>query len=335
MQSVDKVIASLQKSHGEKAIRRGSELPEWKVFPTGIPGLDYQLNGGLLMGRSTIIAGVENSGKTSLACQIGGRFQKLDVPVYFIDVEKMFDAERAKVFGLDPEKAVVIRGELTAENVFDIGRDLIKSINEQKDNRACIIVDSLGSMIVENLIENSASKQFGGSARVINQAVQVWQLLLDYNQCLININQFRDTMSAMGEDKQMPGGLAQRYVGSTILWLTAGQTLKDGTDPIGHEVKWTIKKSKTSQSKERGVVNFMFETGFDNAKSLIETALEMEIIDETGKGYFTYNDERIRGRDALIALVKQNKEFMTKLETDVYSKMIKPIWNGEMIDREA
>lgn len=327
--SINNIIKEIQKTHGENIIKKASELPQIKVMPCGIPLVDYQFGGGLsVLGRTSMIAGIENSGKSSLAMYQAKEFQKRGFPVFWIDLDKKFDQERARTFGLDVENLNVIRGELTAEMTYEIGRDLIRALNAQDDKRGFIVLDSIAEMISEALFDKTASTQFGGSARMINQAVQVFQQLINENQSVLLINEFRKKIGDMGEDNMLPGGMAQQYVATNILWLRNGITFKDGTLPIGQEVKWTIKKSKMSAPKVGGTVNFSYKEGYDVYTSLFDTAIEMGIIEKAGSWLTVPNStERIQGKDKLVARLKEDKEYLDSLWNLVYSKMNKPIWD--------
>ena len=336
MRDINKVLAEMRKQHGDAIIRTGNEIPALTVFPTKIPMIDYRMGGGLLMGRTTIVAGVENSGKTSFAYKCAANFQEVEIPVFYVDTEKQYDPERAKLFGVDNDNIYVIQGELTAENVYETVRDLLKSINSQKDTRAFIVVDSIANMVSEALFDKVASTQFGGSARMINQSLQIWQILLQSNQAILAINQFRDNIGSMGEKEMMPGGMGQKYTAATIIWLRAGLTLKEGDVPIGQEIKITIKKSKTSSPKSTAVLKFYYERGFEIIENLVETALEMEVLNQRGGGYYALpSGEEVKGKDKFIKKLQEDTEFMSKLWDLVYSKMNFPLWNGENVSHET
>ena len=330
MQDINGLIADLNKSYGgDKAIiKRANELPPLRTFPFNIPSMDLDLGGGALWGRTTILAGAKGSGKTSSAYSLGGHANSIGIPVYWFDLEKAFDIERAKIFGMIPELTYVVRGELTAENIFQVVRDTIRYVKTLEDSRAIFIVDSMAGMVIEKLMEDAASSQFGGSARVINQAVAVWQIILGDNQILIEINQLRDKLGGMGEPDMMPGGRGQEYWSSATIWTRAGETLKNGTTVTGQEMRWTIKKSRGSNPKEIGMIGYDYQTGFMREECLIAVAVEMEIIQRTGAWYVLTDGKKVHGQAELIAELKGYPEFMADLKEQVYSKMPIPEWNG-------
>lgn len=337
MIDLDRLIDDINKKHGAKTLRMASELEPVTCLPIGLPNFDIDLGGGLLWGRTTLISGNEATGKTTSAYLAAHSAQAIGMPVFWLDLEKSFDAERAKVFGVDPENNFyVIRGEYAAEQVFALVRDILDAFNKQTEfnqRRVMIVVDSIALMISEQLMEHDASANYGGSARVINQALGVWTLKTGPNQIIFCINQLRDSMQMMGEDKLMPGGEGQKYFASSIIWYRNGETLKDGTKPVGKELKWTIKKSRSSAPKEVGAASFLFETGFNYTENLILTAVELGIIERTGAWYILPGtEEKVQGQAALIRKLETDTELLKTLKEKVYSYTNVPVWDGKEKD---
>lgn len=334
---IDKLIDDLNKVYVgtglTQMIRKGSEMPPLRTFPTGIPTLDYDLGGGILWGRTVIVAGNAGTGKTSLAYKTLANAQKRGIPGFWFDLEKAFDRDRAIKFGVDIENLYVVNNdELTAENVFALLRDTIRTVKGQEDTRAIFIVDSLAGIQIENMYETDAGHVMAGNAKAINQSVTVWNILLAENQILFLINELRDTMAAMGEPDVMPGGRAQEYFSSQTLWTRAGQTIKEGTTPVGQEMKWTIKKSRSSPPKEVGLINYNYRNGFDVSENLVSVALEMKLLEQAGAWFTAPNGERFHGKDKLVAKLMEDSGFMSELEIKVYSMMPIKNWDGVKAD---
>lgn len=330
---LEEVIHSIRKEHGEKSITMGSELPKVKVFPTRIPSLDYDWGGGMVMGRFNFIAGKEASGKTSIAMQAASEFQKAGFIIVWVDLEKSFDVERAKMFGLNCDDVIFLRSsrenKLTGEVLRSQLQSIMEAINKQKDNRAFFVLDSLAANVTEKMMDEDANAQFGGDAKINNQSIRNWNVLLDPNQSFLVINEFRQNLKAgvMGIPEYMPGGEAQKYFASTITWTRGGEPIKDGDDQIGEVFKWTVKKSRTSNPKETGGIRFLYQTGFEVLENLIETGIEMGIIAKGGAGWYDLpGGQRIRGLDNFIVQLKENKEFMDTLWKQVYEKMPVPMY---------
>lgn len=330
MSDRDKLIQDLKKNFGEYSIIKANQLPEWVVLPTGIAELDYQIGGGLHIGHFNFITGNKNVGKTYMCYRIITKFQSMGVSCYYVDLDRLFDESRAKHFGVDTNELVVISEGLTTEIVENIGKAIINSCNKSSDRRALVVLDSMAAMASDGTMETEAGKGYGtDDAKANNHLLKIWNSLANRNITFLVVQQFRDNLK-MGEDNILPGGRAQEYYASNIIELKAGQTLKEGTLPIGQELKWTVKKTKTASPKQTGTVKFLYSSGVDAIESLILTAIEMEIIESAG-AFYTVLGEKIRGKEKVIDLLKTNSEFLAKLESQVYAKMNTKIWDGEQI----
>lgn len=333
MPNIDRIMDEINKTWGENTLRMASELEPVTCMPIGLPSLDIDLGGGILWGRTTIFSGNEATGKTTLAYLAAHQAQLIEMPVFWLDLEKSFDAERARVFGVDPEKNfVVIRGEYAAEQVFGIVRDVLANFNKfenPNDRRVLIVVDSIALMISEALFDKDASSQFGGSARMINQALGVWSIKCGPNQIVLAINQLRESMKMMGDPQKMPGGEGQNYYASSIVWLRNGETLKDGTKVIGKELKWTMKKSRSSAPKEVGSASFNYATGFNYQENIINTAIDLGLIERSGAWYLLPGTEvKVKGKEELYKRLEDDVNFNSEIHDRIYKFVNVPVWDG-------
>lgn len=335
---IHRLVDDINKAHGQRTLRMASELEPVTCLPIGLPNFDIDLGGGILWGRTTIFSGDEATGKTTTAYLAAAQAQQIGVPVIWLDLEKSFDAERARVFGIDPENNfMVVRGEYTAEQVYPIVRDTLDAFNKfdnPDDRRVMIVVDSIALMISEALFEQNASANYGGSARMINQSLAVWSLKCGPNQIVLCINQLRESMKMMGESKKMPGGEGQNYFASSIVWFRNGETIKDGTQPIGKELKWTVKKTRSSAPKEIGAAKFLYTSGFDYTENLILTAVELGLIERAGAWYILPGTEdKVQGMKALVEKLQSNELYLREVKALVYKYTQVPVWDGKGLEK--
>jgi len=330
----DKIVNDLRKNYGSKSIIRGNQVPEWRVLPIGIAGLDYQLGGGLLVGRFNMIDGATNAGKTSLAYKTIAQFQKLGVACYYIDLDRFYMPERAALFGVKNEDIVIISEDLTSEMVVEMVKTIIRGHNNSEDKRCYIVIDSLAAMRSNKTMESDdvTGGYMTHDARANNLAYGIWNSLMSRNSTILVLQQQRENL-AMGKSMIRAGGQAQNYYSANIFSVRQGQTYKNGNMPIGQEIKWTIEKSKTASPKQNGSVDFYFDSGFDTIKSLVETAIDMGLIEQHG-AFYNILGEQIRGKEKIIEKLKTEKEFLDNLEKEVYSKIGKDviIWDGSQIE---
>jgi hypothetical protein len=85
------------------------DVPEDRVAPTGIPGIDGPLGGGLRRGHLSEIVGARSSGRTSLVCQVLAAATARDEVVALIDTCDRFDPPAAAESGVDLSRLLWIR----------------------------------------------------------------------------------------------------------------------------------------------------------------------------------------------------------------------------------
>ena len=334
---LDDLLRELKKKHGENAVQFASDLPPLRALPTGIANLDDHLGGGVLWGRITSLAGNRSSGKTATAMKLAANMQALGGVVFWYDLERQFDKERALIFGLNPEEIIVRRDdeEWVAESFLEILKIDIRAVREAKI-KALFVVDSLTALSTEKVMEDAASSMYDTGAKMNNQTIKIINALLPRKAIFLIINQLRDNVGSMGDPNIMPGGQGQNFFASAIVWLREGQPIKDGQETIGYNMDWTVKKSRSSPPKSRGGVPFYYATGPDYISALVETAVANEILEKTG-GWYKLPEgivsptgaEKVNGMAALVEALRENQEFLNKLKSVVYSKMPVKFWNGE------
>lgn len=333
---LNEVIQQLKKKHGEKTIQMASELPPLRCLPTGIATFDDHLGGGLLWGRITSLAGKRASGKTSIAMREAAIMQQVGGLVFWYDLERQFDKTRAPIFGLNPEEVIVrsLDTEWIAEQFLEMVKVDIRLVKEM-GVKAIFVVDSLTAMTTEKVMEEAASALYDTGAKLNNQIIKIINAILPQNCIFIIVNQLRDNIGSMGDPDLMPGGQGQNFFASAIAWTREGEAIKDGTEVIGFNMNWTIKKSRSSPPKSRGSVPFYYETGFDYITSVIECAIDNEILEKSG-GWYKLPDgilsptgaEKVNGMTALVEALRENEAFLKQLRSKIYSIMPVRFWDG-------
>lgn len=133
-----------------------AEPPAYEILservPTGVPGLDALLGGGLLRGRSTFVLGPTGSGKTTLALQFlldGARRGKRSMYVSFEENPAQLESQ-IRALGTTPEEAsrlgltfvYVSPVELQIDSIITT---IFRAIRDQDIRR--IAVDAVGDLI--------------------------------------------------------------------------------------------------------------------------------------------------------------------------------------------
>jgi recombination protein RecA len=319
--NLESVASDLRRRYKRDVLWVATENP-LQMIPTGIPTLDFDLGGGIALGRQILITGKESSGKTSLGITLSIEAIKRGFEVIWVDTERSFDKNWAESLGLTDYNNFYLMEGVTGERVFMYVRDIMKATENDK---VFFVLDSIASMVPEQDLENTAGVAPG--ARLVNRAIRVWNCLQGRLHGLVLINQERDTL---GQATALPHGKAQIYHASQWIRLRSGGWLSEKKDEIlGIEIKWRVQKSKVAPPFSTGAANFWFDGGYDKLDSLLTVGSKLKIIKQSG-AYYYFGDESIQGRAKAIAYLTENPELAGQYFNEVYNQMQHKIYrNGD------
>ena len=109
--------------------------------------------------------------------------------------------------------------------------------------------------------------------------------------------------------------------------IRKSEPIKDGSNVIGNRTKIKIVKNKVAPPFRSCTVDMIFGEGISQASSLLELAVEREIIKKAG-AWYSYNGNRIgQGRENTVKYLKENPEFYAEID-----KRIRDEFAGGMIE---
>ena len=255
-------LAESRKKHGVNSLMTASAATSLKVtrLASGIPALDYQLGGGIPLGRSIHISGKEHSGKTYLAMVLVAAIQRMFPKQHamWLDYEHTFDCVRASHVGVDLDR-LLISQPIVAEEAFDQVIEMLPFIS-------CMVTDSVAAINPESETEEGmGKKQMGASAGVMSKFYRLWNTAIAPEHhsgdipTIILCNQVRDNLKPFGKETTFPGGRAVRHNCSVFIETKRGPIFKlKELDPegeaivIGHEVEFAVTKNNTFQPDKKG-----------------------------------------------------------------------------------
>ena len=296
--AIDLALQQIERRFGKGAIMKLGESThiQVEVIPTGSIALDLALGvGGLPKGRICEFYGPEMSGKTTLALHFIAQAQKDGLVAYFIDAEHAFDPTYAERLGVNTPLLVITQPN-NAEQALSAAE---VGVNH---GAGIIVVDSVAALVPQSEIEGEmGAAQMGVQARLMSQAMRKLEGIAAKAGCtLIFINQIRMKIGVMfGNPETTTGGLALRFYASIRIDLRKGKTLKSGEeDPYGQETNIRIVKNKCAPPFRNCTVDLIYGEGFDRVKSLIDTAIEKGVIEQSGS-WIKFGDQKWQGKDAL------------------------------------
>ena len=321
MKALQAAMAKIEKDFGKGSIMKmGDEkIENVEVIPTGSIGLNAALGvGGYPKGRIIEIYGPESSGKTTLAIHAIAECQKAGGIAAFIDAEHAFDRFYAEKLGVDIDNLYMSQPD-NGEQALEIADQLIRSSAID-----LLIVDSVAALTPKKEIEGDmGDSAVGLHARLMSQALRkLTGTIAKTNTTCIFINQLREKIGVMfGNPETTTGGNALKFYASVRLDIRKSQTIKDGDQPIGNQVKVKVVKNKVAPPFRKAEFEITFGEGISKVGEIVDLATDYDIIKKSGS-WFSYGDTKLgQGRDAVKALLKDNQELCDELEAKIMEKI--------------
>lgn len=316
LKSLEIAVDQIEKDHGKGSIMKLGDKPIAKLasISTGSISLDAALGiGGVPRGRIIEIYGPESSGKTTVCLHIIAEAQRSGGLAAFIDTEHALDTSYARKLGVDVSNLLISQPEY-GEQALEICETLVRS-----NALDVIVVDSVAALTPRAEIEGEMGDSvMGMQARLMSQALRkLTAAVSKSNVVLIFTNQLREKIGVMfGSPETTTGGKALKFYASVRMDIRRIAAIKDGTDVIGNRTKVKIVKNKVAPPFKEVEFDIMYNEGISRVGDLIDLAVAKDII-KKGGAWFTYDENRVQGRDGMKKLFLENEELMKKLATEV------------------
>ena len=315
--ALDLALSKIEKTYGKGSIMVLGDAPKEHIgaIPTGAINLDLALGiGGLPRGRIVEIYGPESSGKTTLALHTIAEAQKNGGIAAFIDAEHALDVHYAKNLGVDIDNIILSQPD-TGEQALAITESLVRS-----NAVDIIVIDSVAALVPRAEIEGDmGDSHVGLLARLMSQALRkLTAIVAKSNTTVIFLNQLRQKIGIMfGNPETTTGGIALKFYSSVRLDIRRGEQIKDGDNVIGNRTRVRIVKNKVAPPFKTVEFDIMYGTGISKSGSLLDTAVDLKIIDKAGSWY-SFNGERLgQGRERIKNYMEENPDFMKTIEEEV------------------
>lgn len=318
--ALEATLGTIKKQFGDGAIMTlglHSANKEISVIKTGALPLDIALGiGGVPRGRIVEIYGPESSGKSTLALHIVANAQRNGGVAAYIDAEHALDPGYATKIGVKIDDLLISQPDC-GEEALNIAEMLARS-----NAIDVIVIDSVAALVPKSELEGEIGDSFVGlQARMMSQALRkLTATLARSNTCAIFINQIREKIGVMyGSPETTTGGRALKFYSSVRLDIrrTGGIKGSDGSE-IGNRVKVKVAKNKMAAPFQVAEFDILFNEGISRTGSVIDMAVDFNIVDKKG-AWFSYKGQRLgQGREAVREELKVNSILLDELENLVY-----------------
>ncbi len=332
--SLDMALTQIERQFGKGAIMKlGSDnVAQHAAIPTGALSLDLALGiGGVPRGRIVEIFGPESSGKTTLALHIVAEAQRNGGVAAFIDAEHALDPVYAKALGVDVDELLISQPD-TGEQALEIADMLIRS-----GALDVVVIDSVAALVPRAEIEGEmGDTHVGLQARLMSQALRKLAGTINRSDTTaLFINQLREKIGVMfGSPEVTPGGRALKFYSSTRIDVRRIETIKDGQEAIGNRVRAKIVKNKVAPPFRLAEFDIMFGEGISREGSLLDVAVEHDVVRKSG-AWYTYEDDQLgQGRENAKRFLRENPEVAMQLQAQVL-EIVGLAGDAEEVDEPA
>jgi recombination protein RecA len=317
LKALELALAQIEKQFGKGSIMKLGEDVKLDVpaIPSGSISLDLALGvGGIPRGRVIEIFGPEASGKTTLTLSIIAQVQKQGGVAAFIDAEHAFDSTYAKKIGVNLDDLLISQPD-TGEQALEITETLVRS-----NAVDLVVIDSVAALTPKAEIEGEmGDSHMGLHARLMSQALRkLTATIAKSKTCVVFINQIREKIGVMfGNPETTTGGRALKFYSSVRLDLRRISYIKSGEEVIGSRVRIRVVKNKVAAPFKETEVDFLHSEGISREADLIDTGVNLGILQKSG-AWVLYGEEKLgQGRDAARQFLKSNPKIAAEIDKKI------------------
>ncbi len=314
-------MEQIEKQFGTGSIMRlgDDHIKKVPVIPTGCLSLDLALGvGGLPHGRIVEVFGPEASGKTTLCLHVIAEAQKKGGIAAFIDVEHALDPTRAEGIGVKLDDLLLSQPD-TGEQALEIVETLIRSGGVE-----VIVIDSVAALVPKAEFEGEMGDSvIGLQARLMSKAMRKLAGVISKSKTtVIFTNQLREKIGIMfGNPEVTSGGRALKFYASVRIDMRKIGNIQDGDLIVGSRHRVKVVKNKVAPPFRLAELDILNDGGISRLGSLIDVAIEKEVIDKSG-AFLKYQGKVLaQGREATRQLLKENRKLANKIEKEVHAKV--------------
>ncbi len=316
--NLELAIQQIQKDYGEGAILRMGEDThvDIAVIPTGNLLIDQALGiGGFPRGRIVEVYGPESSGKTTLTLTVIAQAQKAGGLAAFIDVEHALDPTYARKLGVKMEELLVSQPS-SGEEALRICETLVRS-----NALDVIVLDSVAALVTRQELEGEiGDSTVGAQARLMSAAMRkLTAIIAKARTCCIFTNQIREKIGVMfGNPETTPGGKALKFYASMRIDIRRIGAIKnaDGT-VMGNRTRVKVVKNKLAPPYTEAEFDLMYNEGISGVGSMLDLALDYDILQKRGSWISYKGTQLAQGRDACKDALKADPTLYAEVEATV------------------
>ena len=259
-------------------------------FPTPALDLNRILTGSLFKGLAsrtlTLMVGPETSFKSSMMALCAAEAQKQGYTPIIIDTEGAWTSDFVERWGLD-SKNIVYMYEPIVEKVLLLLGQLI----DANDQNVCIIVDSIGGLesqkLIDDAVDGDVKADQGGLARKIKRMLKlILRITKGQDSIAMCSAHMYGSPGQYGPKEEIGGGKFVKLAPDTIIGLTKHKMIDKDKNVIGNTIKATTLKNRLYPPFNEAIIDINYVDGINRIAGMVDLAITAGFISKGG-AWFT------------------------------------------------
>ncbi|CAI0387309.1 unnamed protein product [Linum tenue] len=193
----------------------------------------------------------------------------------------------------------------------------------QKLGEYCVFVDA------EHALDSSLAEAIGVNTETLllsqpdcgEQALSLVDTIIRSGSVGVVVVDSIATFGGFGGPKDVTcGGNALKFYASVRLNIKRIGLVKKAEETIGSRVQIKVVKNKLSPPFKTIEFDLEFGKGICQASEIIDLALKHKILTKSG-GFYTYEDKKYHGRDAMKAFINNNEDAREEMKLKIKEKL--------------
>jgi len=230
-------------------------------------------------------------------------------------VEHALDPAYARKLGVNLDELLVSQPN-SGEEALRICETLLRS-----NALDVIVIDSVAALVTKSELEGEIGDAVvGAQARLMSNALRkLTSFISKARTVVIFTNQIREKIGVMfGNPETTPGGKALKFYSSVRVDIRRIGAIKtsDGT-VTGNRTRIKLVKNKVAPPFTEAEFDIMYAEGISSVGSLLDLALEKNIIEKRGSWLSYKGTQLAQGRDAGKEALRADPALYEQIETEV------------------
>lgn len=249
--------------------------------------LSGKVNGGIPLGKMSMISAPSMLGKTFVAMSAIKNAQKQGKQVMIIDTERAFSKEMAKSLGVDISKdKLFIFQDNSIEKLITFILNIFDGMTREERKNIVCILDSWGTLITSKTIEDGLDGKDVMDMTEAKKKNKLANIILNTKSTWFIINHVYDNIGGFGDALSIPGGRKIMYnCDSVILGMTRAKNKEKNKETkeefvSGHVITAKTYKSRYSKDTTKLKFRIRHDGGLDPYFGILDDAIEGGFVEK-------------------------------------------------------